>query len=410
MPHRTPHIARHYCLSARSQLRYNVPAKYQLNESRNRILPNTGVRSVTVSSESDVEKFLNSIQLDGIGQSLGDVGRILDVTLADDSVSARIELGFPAQSAHAVFTEQIQNALRAEMGASDANVQFETRITAHGVQGNLKPVPGIRNIIAIASGKGGVGKSTVAANVALALANDGASVGMLDADIYGPSQPHMLDLVGERPISEDGKSMLPLSGHGLQVMSIGFLVDPDQPMVWRGPMVTSALNQLIHQTQWDDLDYLIVDMPPGTGDIQLTLSQKVPVSGVVIVTTPQNIATLDARKGLVMFRKVSIPVLGVVENMSTHICSSCGHEESIFGSGGAAQIVADFEVPLLGRLPLDARIREQTDSGTPTVVADPESVAAQAYRNAARCIAAAQAAQRTDYSSKFGNIVVEEAT
>ncbi len=365
---------------------------------------------MTVSSESDVKNFLNSIKLDGIGQSLGAVGRVLDVTLADDSVSARIELGFPAQSAHTVFTEQICNALRAEMGASDASVHFETRITAHAVQGNLKPVPGIRNIIAIASGKGGVGKSTVATNVALALANEGASVGMLDADIYGPSQPHMLGLVGERPVSEDGKSMLPLSGHGLQVMSIGFLVDPDQPMVWRGPMVTSALNQLIHQTQWDDLDYLIVDMPPGTGDIQLTLSQKVPVSGVVIVTTPQNIATLDARKGLVMFRKVSIPVLGVVENMSTHVCSSCGHEEAIFGSGGAARIVADFEVPLLGRLPLDARIREQTDSGTPTVVAEPESAAAEGYRNTARCIAAAQAAQRTDYSSKFGNIVVEEAT
>lgn len=362
---------------------------------------------MTVSSESDAKKFLKSFELAGVGHALGEVGRILDLTLVDDIVSARIELGFPAQSAHAAFTEQICSALRAELGASDANIRFETRITAHAVQGNLKPVPGVKNIIAIASGKGGVGKSTVATNIALALANEGASVGMLDADIYGPSQPHMLGLVGKRPISEDGKSMLPLSGHGLQVMSIGFLIDPDQPMVWRGPMVTSALNQLIHQTLWDDLDYLIVDMPPGTGDIQLTLSQKVPVSGVVIVTTPQNIATLDARKGLVMFRKVSIPVLGVVENMSMHICSSCGHEESIFGAGGAEQMVADFDVPLLGRLPLDARIREQTDSGTPTVIAAPESAPALAYRETARRIAAAQAAQRTDYSSKFGNIVVE---
>ena len=386
------------------------PRYLGLSRSRKRILPNTGVRSVTVSSESNAKKFLESIELDGIGRSLGDVARIQDVKLADGKVSARIELGFPALSAHEAFTEQIRTALRSETGADDANIHLETRITAHAVQGNLKPVPGIRNIIAIASGKGGVGKSTLATNVALALAGEGASVGVLDADIYGPSQPHMLDLVGERPVSEDGKSMLPLTGHGLQVMSIGFLIDPDQPMVWRGPMVTSALNQLIYQTQWDDLDYLIVDMPPGTGDIQLTLSQKVPVSGVVIVTTPQNIATLDARKGLVMFRKVSIPVLGVVENMSTHICSSCGHEEAIFGAGGAAQIVADFEVPLLGRLPLDARIREQTDSGTPTVVADPESAAAEAYRDAARRIAAAQAAQRTDYSSKFGNIVVEENT
>ncbi len=378
--------------------------------SRYRILPNTGVRSVTVYSESDAKKFLESIELDGVGHSLGEVGRILEMTLAEETLQARIELGFPAASVHAAFTEQIRAELRAEAGISEANIDFTTRISAHSVQGSLKPVPGIRNIIAIASGKGGVGKSTVAVNVALALASEGASVGVLDADIYGPSQPHMLDLVGKRPVSEDGKSMLPLTGHGLQVMSIGFLVDPDQPMVWRGPMVTSALNQLMHQTQWDDLDYLIVDMPPGTGDIQLTLSQKVPVSGVVIVTTPQKIATLDARKGLVMFRKVSIPVLGVVENMSMHVCSSCGHEEPVFGSGGAEEIVADFAVPLLGRLPLDARIREQTDSGTPTVVADPESAAAGAYRDIARRIAAEQAAQRADYSSKFGNIVVEDAT
>jgi len=219
----------------------------------------------------------------------------------------------------------------------------------------------------------------------------------------------MLGLTGEQPVSEDGKTMMPLMGHGLQVNSIGFLVDPDQPMIWRGPMVTSALNQLMNQTNWTDLDYLIVDMPPGTGDIQLTLSQNVPVSGAVIVTTPQNIATLDARKGLAMFKKVSIPVLGVIENMSTHICTSCGHEEAIFGTGGADQMVADFEIPLLGRLPLDVRIREQTDSGVPTVIAEPESDIADAYRRAAWQIAAAQASQRTDYSSKFGSIVVEEA-
>jgi len=217
----------------------------------------------------------------------------------------------------------------------------------------------------------------------------------------------MLGLTGEQPVSEDGKTMLPLRGHGLQVMSIGFLVDPDQPMVWRGPMVTSALNQLMHQTEWQDMDYLIVDMPPGTGDIQLTLSQKIPVSGAVIVTTPQNIATLDARKGLAMFRKVSISVLGVVENMSTHVCSSCGHEEAIFGAGGADQMVADFDIPLLGQLPLDARIREQSDSGSPTMISAPDSAAADAYRATAIQIAAELAPQRTDYSSKFGNIVVE---
>jgi ATP-binding protein involved in chromosome partitioning len=364
---------------------------------------------VTVSTESDVSKFLNSIELEAIDQPLGKVARVLNVRCTDDQVSAAIELQVPVASELQSIRAQIEAALSEKTGAASVDVDISTKISSHAVQGNLKPIAGIKNIIAIASGKGGVGKSTVAVNIALALAQEGASVGLLDADIYGPSQPHMLGLAGEQPASEDGKTMLPLVGHGLQVMSIGFLVDPDQPMVWRGPMVTSALNQLMHQTTWTDLDYLIVDMPPGTGDIQLTLSQKVPVSGAVIVTTPQNIATLDARKGLAMFRKVSIPVLGVVENMSTHICTSCGHEEAIFGEGGADKMVTDFEIPLLGRLPLDARIREQTDSGVPTVIAEPDSDIAAAYRRAAWQIAAAQASQRTDYSSKFGNIVVEEA-
>jgi len=364
---------------------------------------------VTVSTEKNLNKFLKSIELEAIARPLGKIGRVLNARCTDDRVSVAIEMGIPADSLQELFRAQIERALRVETGMSTIDVELSTKISAHAVQGNLKPVPGIKNIIAIASGKGGVGKSTVAVNVALALAGEGASVGVLDADIYGPSQPHMLGLTGEQPVSEDGKTMMPLLGHGLQVNSIGFLVDPDQPMVWRGPMVTSALIQLMHQTNWSDLDYLIVDMPPGTGDIQLTLSQKVPVSGAVIVTTPQNIATLDARKGLAMFKKVSIPVLGVIENMSTHICTSCGHEEAIFGTGGADQMVADFEIPLLGRLPLDVRIREQTDSGIPTVIAAPESDIADAYRHAAWQIAAAQASQRTDYSSKFGSIVVEEA-
>jgi ATP-binding protein involved in chromosome partitioning len=252
-----------------------------------------------------------------------------------------------------------------------------------------------------------VGKSTVAVNLALAMAADGAAVGLLDADIYGPSMPHMVGLVGERPVSADGKTMQPLEALGLQVMSIGFLVDVDQPMAWRGPMVTSALSQMLHQTEWRDLDYLIVDMPPGTGDIQLTLSQQVPVSGAVIVTTPQDIAAIDARKGLAMFRKVSIPVLGVIENMSTHVCTNCGHEESIFGSGGGDAIASDFEVDLLGKLPLDARIREQADSGHPTVVSDPDSVPAEAYRATARQMAASLALQGRDYSARFPKIVVE---
>jgi ATP-binding protein involved in chromosome partitioning len=375
---------------------------------RIQILPNVSQRSVTVSTETDVNKFLNSIELEAIGRPLGKIGRVLEVARSGDVLNAKITLGLPIQSKIEAIRAQIMAELARETGAATVDIKLSTKISSHAVQGNLKPVDGIKNIIAIASGKGGVGKSTVAVNIALALASEGASVGVLDADIYGPSQPHMLGLTGEQPVSEDGKTMLPLTGHGLQVMSIGFLVDPDQPMVWRGPMVTSALNQLMYQTTWTDLDYLIVDMPPGTGDIQLTLSQKVPVSGAVIVTTPQNIATLDARKGLAMFKKVSIPVLGVIENMSTHICTACGHEEAIFGTGGADQMVRDFDTPLLGRLPLDARIREQTDSGVPTVIAEPESEAADAYRRAAVQVAAAQAEQRTDYSSKFGSIVVEE--
>ncbi|MDH3612130.1 MAG: iron-sulfur cluster carrier protein ApbC [Gammaproteobacteria bacterium] len=364
---------------------------------------------MTLSTESDVNKFLESIELPGIGRTIAEVGRIIGAKASAGAVQAQIELGFPAHSRIDDYRAHIAAAISAETGSDDINIVLSTKIVAHGVQRNLKPLGNVRNIIAIASGKGGVGKSTVAVNVALALAAEGASVGLLDADIYGPSQPHMVGLAGKQPQSEDGKTMRPLVAHGLQVMSIGFLIDPDQPMVWRGPMVTSALQQLLHQTTWQDLDYLIVDMPPGTGDIQLTLSQQVPVSGAVIVTTPQNIATLDARKGLAMFRKVSVPVLGVIENMSTHVCSECGHEEPIFGAGGGEQMAGDFDVELLGQLPLDARIREQTDSGEPTVLADPDSVAATAYRNAALRMAAAQAAQGRDYASKFPKIVIEES-
>jgi len=362
---------------------------------------------VTVSTDSEAGKFLNSIELSLVDQKLGEVGRVRDARISGDVAKATIELGFPCESAHELIRAQISDALRAETGAATIDVELQTRIIRHAVQRNVKPIGGVKNVIAVASGKGGVGKSTVSANIALALSAEGASVGVLDADIYGPSQPHMMGIVGQQPESEDGKTMLPLRAHGLQIMSIGALVDPDQPMVWRGPMVTSALSQLTHQTQWQELDYLIVDMPPGTGDIQLTLAQQVPVSGSVIVTTPQHIATLDARKGLAMFRKVSIPVLGVVENMSTHVCSNCGHEEAIFGAGGAEKMSGDFDVRLLGQIPLDARIRQQTDSGTPTVIAEPDSAVARAYRETAWRIAAAQAAERADHSSKFGTIVVE---
>lgn len=362
---------------------------------------------MTLSTESDVKNFLNSIELPGIARAIGDVGRVLECNAVDSRITAHIELGFPAAGAHAAYRQAIEAALAANGDSRPCDIRFSMRVVAHGVQRNLKPLQQIRNVIAVASGKGGVGKSTVAVNLALALAADGASVGLLDADIYGPSQPHMLGLAGKQPSSIDGKTMQPLSAYGLQVMSIGFLVDPDQPMVWRGPMVTSALNQLLQQTTWHDLDYLIVDMPPGTGDIQLTLSQQVPVSGAVIVTTPQDIALLDARKGLAMFRKVSVPVLGVIENMSTHICSECGHAEAIFGSGGGEQMATDFDVPLLAALPLDARIRQQTDGGRPTVVADPESAAAQEYFVAARRMTSSLALQGKDYSSKFPKIVIE---
>jgi ATP-binding protein involved in chromosome partitioning len=300
----------------------------------------------------------------------------------------------------------VQGAVASMPGAGRVNVNITQKITSHAVQKGVKLVPGVKNIIAVASGKGGVGKSTTAVNLALALAAEGASVGVLDADIYGPSQPMMLGVSG-RPVTKDGKTMEPMESHGVQVSSIGFMIDPDEPMVWRGPMVTQALQQLLEQTNWRDLDYLIVDMPPGTGDIQLTLSQKVPVTGAVIVTTPQDIALLDARKGLKMFEKVGIPILGVVENMSTHICSNCGHTEAIFGQGGGEKMCADFGAEFLGALPLTMAIREQTDSGKPTVVADPDGPVAQIYKAIARKVAVKIAEKAKDMSSKFPSIVIK---
>jgi ATP-binding protein involved in chromosome partitioning len=279
-------------------------------------------------------------------------------------------------------------------------------VVSHAVQKGVKPIPGIKNIIAIASGKGGVGKSTTAVNLALALLAEGASVGILDADIYGPSQPMMLGIAG-RPESKDGKSLEPMEGHGLQAISIGFLIDIDTPMVWRGPMVTQALEQLLKDTRWRELDYLVVDLPPGTGDIQLTLAQKVPVTGAVIVTTPQDIALIDARKGLKMFEKVGIPILGIVENMSTHICEKCGHESHIFGEGGAARMSKDYGTELLGQLPLDGSIREHADSGKPTLVSDPDGKLSAIYKQIARRCAVRIAESQKDMTSKFPNIVVQ---
>ncbi|SDI17479.1 iron-sulfur cluster carrier protein ApbC [Propionivibrio dicarboxylicus] len=330
-----------------------------------------------------------------------------NIRIDGGAVSLDIELGYPANSQIDALRQAVVGAIQAVPGVASVAANVTVKIVAHAVQATLKPLPGVKNIIAVASGKGGVGKSTTAANLALALAQEGASVGLLDADIYGPSIPQMMGLAGQQPESVDGKSMEPLMAHGLQTMSIGFMVDVDSPMVWRGPMVTQALEQLLKQTNWKDLDYLVVDMPPGTGDTQLTLAQKVPVTGAVIVTTPQDIALIDARKGLKMFDKVGIPILGLVENMSIHICSQCGHEEHIFGHGGAERMSQDYGAELLGALPLELSIREMTDAGKPTVVGAPDSRAAEIYRAIARRVAVKVAERAKDMTSKFPNIVVK---
>jgi ATP-binding protein involved in chromosome partitioning len=342
------------------------------------------------------------------GQSLSDAHAVREVkAAADGGYVARISLGFPVGG----YQKELSEALGRHLAAAGLNVplilELEADIKAHSVQRNLKPLEQIKNVVAVASGKGGVGKSTVAVNLALAWAAQGAKVGILDADIYGPSQPLMLGLEGQRPASPDGKHLQPIMSHGIGAMSIGFLVDAEQPMVWRGPMVTQALTQLLSETHWGILDYLVVDMPPGTGDIQLTLAQRVPVAGAIIVTTPQDIALADARKGLKMFEKVSVPVLGIVENMSIHVCSNCGHAEHIFGSGGGARMAEQYGVKLLGELPLDAHIREEADGGRPTVVAAPDTPRAKAYFEMARRSAAALALRSRDRSSVFPKIVIE---
>ncbi len=344
-----------------------------------------------------------------LGATLGSAGAVRSVEARGGRVVAKIALGFPVGGYDAELTAALGGHLRAAGIDTPLDVELESDIRAHSVQKQLKPLLGIKNIVAVASGKGGVGKSTVAVNLALAWAAQGARVGLLDADIYGPSQPLMLGLEGQRPGSPDGKTLTPLESHGITAMSIGFLVDAEQPMVWRGPMVTQALTQLLSETRWGDLDYLVVDMPPGTGDIQLTLSQRVPVSGAVIVTTPQDIALADARKGLKMFEKVSVPVLGIIENMSLHVCSSCGHVEHIFGAGGGARMAEQYGVALLGELPLDAKIREEADGGRPTVVSAPDTPRCKAYLDTARRTAGALARRARDRSSLFPKIVVEES-
>jgi ATP-binding protein involved in chromosome partitioning len=363
---------------------------------------------MTDSGSSNLQRTLGAFVLPQTGRPLGGPGATFDVERRGSGWHVTIRLGFPLAASGEGLIDALRVHCAAELAGAPLEVTIVSSIVAHAVQHGLKPLPGAHNLIAVASGKGGVGKSTVAVNFALALAAEGARVGLLDADIYGPSQPRMLGLTGRRPETRDGKLLEPLVAHGIEAMSIGFLVDEQQPMAWRGPMVTSALNQLLTQTRWGNLDYLVVDMPPGTGDIQLTLAQRVPVSGAVIVTTPQDIALADARKGLEMFQKVHVPVLGVVENMSLHICSRCGHEEHIFGEHGGRSLSEQYGVPLLGTLPLDRRIRQETDDGRPTVAADPKSPIARAFIEAALRAVGELAARSKDYSRLFPNITVED--
>jgi ATP-binding protein involved in chromosome partitioning len=363
---------------------------------------------MSTQREAALRDVIESLIDPQLGIALTAVATVDRVQVIGDAADVALTLAFAAERYKAELAALLSERIRALGWVKQAAIHIGWSVAAQAVQRNLKPIHGIRNIVAVASGKGGVGKSTTAVNLALGLAYDGAAVGLLDADIYGPSQPRMMGLTGEKPTSPDQKSLIAPTAYGVKVMSIGFLIDEEQPMVWRGPMVTSALTQLLETTRWGDLDYLIVDMPPGTGDIQLTLSQRVPVSGAVIVTTPQDIALLDARKGLRMFQKVEVPVLGVVENMSTHVCSRCGHEEHVFGAGGGRRMAEQYGVELLAELPLDIRIREQADSGRPTVVAEPDSALGRAYLGLSRRTAAQLARHALRPSAAFPSITVED--
>lgn len=361
-------------------------------------MPEVSRLQIETALKEYIDPFLN--------RDLVSTKLVKDIRIDDGKVSVDVVLGFAAKG----YADTLSDALKAKLsdveGLNDPKINVSWKVASHSVQQGVEPLKNIKNIIAVASGKGGVGKSTVAANLALALAAEGATVGMLDADIYGPSQPRMLGAQG-KPDSKDGKSLEPIISYRIQSMSIGYLIDEETPMIWRGPMVTQALEQLLKDTNWKDVDYLIVDLPPGTGDIQLTLAQKIPVSGAVIVTTPQDIALLDARKGLKMFEKVQVPVLGVIENMSIHICSNCGHEEHIFGEGGGRRMAEQHDVDFLGELPLDKTIRADTDGGNPTVIKDPDSRTSASFRAIARRVAAKLSLQSKDYSQAFPSIVIQ---
>jgi ATP-binding protein involved in chromosome partitioning len=360
-------------------------------------------------SDSALLEALKAVIDPNTGKDFVSTKQLKNLRVEDGDVTFDVELGYPAKSQLAALRKSLIAAARGVPGVQNVSANLATKITAHSVQRGVQLLPKVKNIVAVASGKGGVGKSTTAVNLALALAAEGAAVGILDADVYGPSQPMMMGIEG-RPESADGKTMEPLENYGVQVMSIGFLVDASDPMIWRGPMATQALEQLLRQTNWGDLDYLIVDMPPGTGDIQLTLSQRVPLTGAVIVTTPQDIALLDARKGLKMFEKVGVPILGIVENMAVHVCSNCGHAEHIFGAGGGERMAKEYGVDYLGGLPLTMSIREQADSGRPTVVSEPDGEIAAIYKSVARQVAVKIASRSKDFSSKFPSISISKTT
>ena len=360
-------------------------------------------------TEQALQAALQTVIDPNTGKDFVSTKSLKNLQIKDNDVSFDVVLGYPAKSQIPALRKDLIAAAKTVAGVSNVSVNISSVIAAHAAQRGVQLLPQVKNIIAVASGKGGVGKSTTAVNLALALAAEGSSVGLLDADIYGPSQPMMMGIEG-RPESADGKTMDPLENYGVQVMSIGFLVDQDEAMIWRGPMATQALEQLLRQTNWRDLDYLIVDMPPGTGDIQLTLSQRVPMTGAVIVTTPQDIALLDAKKGIKMFEKVGVPILGLVENMAVHVCTQCGHVEHIFGADGGKKMAASYGMDYLGALPLNMQIRLQADSGKPTVVADPDGDVSAIYKAMARQVAVKIAAKAKDFSSKFPSIKVSKDT
>ena len=360
-------------------------------------------------TEAALQEALKAVVDPNTGRDLVSTKLLRNLKIEGGDVSFEVELGYPAKSQVPALRKALIAAARTLPGVENVSIQIGWKITAHAVQRGVQLLPRVKNIVAVASGKGGVGKSTTTVNLALALAAEGAKVGILDADIYGPSQPMMMGITG-RPESEDGKSMMPLANYGVEVMSIGFLVDEDQAMIWRGPMATQALDQLLRQTNWGDLDYLLVDMPPGTGDIALTLSQRVPLTGAVIVTTPQDIALIDAKKGLTMFEKAGVPILGIVENMAVYCCPNCGHTEHIFGADGGKRMAEQFKVDHLGSLPLNLSIRQQADEGRPTVVADPDGEIAALYKTVARTVAVKIAQKAKDFSARFPTITVSKGT